>query len=74
MRAPIPLLSAVGFLLAAGALAAGSFWPNAPLCLVCVGTALLMLRDRDRQIATQTIDGALGVLSAAVRPIEGERR
>lgn len=62
MRAPLPLLSAIGFLVAAGAIAARPSLLDAALGFACVLVALAMLRDRDRQIASEAIDGAMDLL------------
>jgi ABC-type uncharacterized transport system permease subunit len=70
VRAPLPLLSAIGFLVAAGALL--SRWApwGALGAAVLVAIAVLLLRDRDGQIASYVADDALELvnsLAAAAR-------
>ncbi|MGD0640268.1 MAG: hypothetical protein ABSC22_05925 [Roseiarcus sp.] len=64
MKALLPLLSAIGFLVAAGALLAWSpHWgPIGALVLVVVAVALL--REHDREIATRAADEVLEVVNA----------
>ncbi len=62
MRAPLPLMSAIGFLVAAGALMALVPPWGAIAAAVLVVVAVLLLRDRDEQIASEVSDDMLDLV------------
>ncbi|MGO4872775.1 MAG: hypothetical protein ACLPGW_19585 [Roseiarcus sp.] len=64
MRALPSLLSAIGLLVAAGALLAWSPHWGALGALVLVVVAVALLHDRDRQIAVQEDDDILDIINA----------
>ncbi len=74
MKALLPLVSAIGFLVAAGGLMSRwSPWGSLAAAFLVV-LAVLLLRDRDGQITSQAIDDAMDLInSLAARPREGGR-
>ena len=75
MRAPLPLLSAIGFLIAAGMVAAQATWLAAVAAIILVGVALLLLADRDAELSARFVDELLDDVEAvSAWPILGERR
>jgi len=75
VRAPIPLLSAIGFLIAAGMVAAQATWLAAVAAIILVGVALLLLADRDAELSARFVDELLDDVEAvSAWPILGERR
>jgi len=75
VRAPLPLLSAIGFLIAAGMVAAQATWLAAVAAIILVGVALLLLADRDAELSARFVDELLDDVEAvSAWPILGERR
>jgi hypothetical protein len=72
MKEPLPLISAIGFLVAAGAsIGLYGLW-GAPIAVFAVPAAVWLLRDRDRQLAIREEDELLDILDAlGPRPREG---
>jgi hypothetical protein len=72
MRAPLPLVSASSFLVAAGAVAVAS--PNAVIALggstFLIVVAAVLLRQRDDAVAVEVADELLDFLNRPARPAE----
>jgi len=72
MRAKLPLASALAFAISAGLLIAQRFvWADIAAVL-CLGLALYLISDRDREVARLIVDETLGMIVSGRRALKDE--